>query len=880
MGNHKVINSRNRKHSLAIKAGLSFWLSAATLLLYITPVAALPDKYASLPVVFETNQGQFSANTKYMARGSGYNLYLANSSVTMAFYRAVDPSQKMAIQDPAVQRLKMNFVGTNPAPHMSGISELAGKSNYFLGDDRASWIHGVKQYKNVEYRNIYPGIDLVFYGNQNRLEYDYVIKPGANYKSIRVNFGSGERLHVDKDGNLILHAAGGDLTLQAPYAYQEIDGNRRRIDARYVLHGNGDIGFQVASYDNSHELIIDPVLSYSTYLGGALADAGTDIAVDTAGNAYITGYTLSTDFNTVSALNPASAGAYDIFVAKISPDGASLIYSTYLGGSGNDRGYGVAVDINGDVVVAGATESSDFPVASAIQSGYGGLGDGFVSKLNAAGDTLLYSTYVGGAGSDEIRDITITTTGEVYLAGSTASADFPVVAGFQMTKASAIDAFVAKINSAGTAFVFSSYLGGSNGAGDDYGYAIAVDGRDDVYVAGKTSAMDFPTVSAYQGVYGGGTSDAFVVKIHPLGSNLMYATYLGGSGSDVANGIAVDSDENIYVAGSTQSADFPIVSGSYDSTCGTDGNCNSGKSDAFAAKLTADGASLSYSTYLGGSDHDFGSDIALGGSGNVYIGGYTNSADFPVVFPLQATHGGVSDVFVTRLSTTGAALGFSTFLGGSNGDTAQALTVDGIGNVYVTGNTTSADFPTSSALQAGFAGITDTFVAKIGAVADLWVTMSDMIDPADAGSAFSYTIIVTNNGPDVATNTVLTDVLPTGLTILSSASTQGSCTGTTMVTCSLGSLASSTNVIITMNVIATQTITNSVSVTSDISDTDTSNNVDSEQTVINPSTQTSAISSSGGGGGDIYGLLLILLLYITLTIIAGIRRGPAVKRSG
>jgi len=880
MDNHIFLYTFIKKHMLEIKAGLLFWLLFSPLLLYVAPVFALPDHYGSLPLVFEANQGQVGGTPRFMARGSGYNLYLANSSLTMDLYRAPDLSQQKPLQDSAIHQLQMNFTGANPAASLSGVNELEGKSNYITGDDPAAWIEGVKQYKKVKYRNIYSDIDLVFYGNQNRIEYDFVIKPGANYKKIKVNYLGAEGVRIDENGNLVLHTAGGDLIQQAPYAYQVIDGDKRRVNAEYVLLDNDVIGFHVATYDSTCELIIDPVLSYSTYLGGSLTDTATDIAIDDSGNVYVTGYTLSTDFNTASAMNPANAGNYDLFIAKISADGASLVYSTFLGGTGNDWGYGIAVDSNGDAVVAGTTESSDFPVASAIQSVYGGSGDGFVSKLNAAGDTLVYSTYVGGVNSDEVRDITLNSIGQVYITGFTASADFPVVSGFQMTKASSTDAFVSKINSVGSAFIYSSFLGGSNGAGDDYGYAIAVDGRDDAYVAGKTSSTDFPMVTAYQSVYGGGPSDAFVAKVHPLGSSLIYTSYLGGSGFDVANGVAVDSDEDIYIAGSTLSTNFPVVYPSYDATCGTDGNCNSGKYDAFAAKITADGSSLSYSTYLGGSDNDFASDIAVGVSGAAHIGGYTHSTDFPVVAAVQATHGGVTDVFVTRLSTTGTDLDYSTFLGGSNGDTAQGITMDGAGNVYVAGNTASTNFPPSGALQAGSAGSTDAFVAKIGAVADLWVTLTDSIDPADADSEYSYTIIVTNNGPDMATNTILTDILPTGLSIVSTSSTQGSCAGTTTITCALGTLASDTNVLITFNVVATQTVTNSVNVTSNLSDTDTSNNIDSEQTVINASTQSNAISSSASGGGDDYDLLIILLLYFVFSIITGKYRGAGAVRSG
>ena len=438
-----------------------------------------------------------------------------------------------------------------------------------------------------------------------------------------------------------------------------------------------------------------------------------------------------------------------------------------------------------------------------------------------------------------------------------------------MTKGSGSDAFVTLINTAGSAFIYSSFLGGSEGNGNDYGYAIAVDSRDNAYVAGKTSSTDYPIVSPFQSLYGGGPTDAFVARIHPLGSSLTYSTYLGGSGTDVANGITVDSVENIYITGSTISTNFPVVYGSYDAICGTDGNCNSSKYDAFVVSLKADGSSPSYSTYLGGSDNDFGKSIAVSDSGRVSVGGYTTSADFPVKSPVQAIFGGVTDAFVSRLNATGVGLDYSTFLGGSNADQAMSIAGDGAGNVFVAGNTISTNFPTSSPIQAGSAGLTDAFIARIGAVADLWVTITDSIDPVDANSEFSYTIFVTNNGPDTATNTILTDILPSGLSFVSATSTQGTCSGTATITCALGDMANDSTAMITMNVVATQAITNAIDITSATDDNDTSNNIDSEPTAVNASSQTSAITSSGSGGGSDYGLFLIMLMYIALAGING-----------
>jgi len=895
MMTHRVITIRSIKN----RAGLVKVLLLPVLVLFVTPVFALKhggcdindvhdqkncrhsaphavmpiiaDGYGNFPLVFEANQGQLDPDIKFMTRGKGYNLYLAASNVTAMLYQSSIQSGKESLQDPLVQRLRINFPGANPDAQITGGDQLPGSSNYFVSNDPHNWFSGIKQYKNAKYENIYPDIDLVFYGNQDKIEYDFIIKPGASHKAIMLDYQGAEGISIDEDGNLILHNRMGDLIQHTPYAYQVVNGNEVRVNASYVLQSKNKIGFRVGAYDTSQTLIIDPVLAYSTYLGGSLADTVTGITVDDSGNAYITGYTLSTDYNTVSALNSSTSGGVDIFVSKINADGSSLAYSTYLGGSGDDWGYGIAVDSTGAVAVTGTTASADFPTVAAIQSSYGGSSDAFVTKLNSAGSAIVYSTYIGGAGNDEARAITFNVNGEVYTTGSTSSSDFPVNSGFQMTKSSAVDAYISKINAAGSAFIYSSYLGGSNGNGDDFGYAIAADDNDNAYVTGKTAATTFPTVSPLQQTYGGGASDIFVAKIHPLGSSVLYATYLGGSGNEVANGIGVDSNENIYITGSTTSANFPVVYSSYDSACGTDGSCDGNNYDAFVAKITTDGSALSYSTYIGGSADDFATAIAVSAAGSAYISGYTGSANFPSKSAIQPLHGGVNDAFIVRLNTNGTALDYSTFLGGSGGDTASGLDIDASGNVYVTGNTVSMDFPTSSPLQASLSGSTDIFVAKISAVTDLWVTMVDSIDPVDANSDFSYTVIVTNNGPDTASNTTLTDILPAGMSFVSATSTQGTCSGVSTIACNIGVLAGGESAIVTMDVTASQTITNSVNVTSGESDPDTSNNIDSEQTVITASSQVVGVSSSGGGGGSDYGLFVMLMVYITFGAILKMR---------
>ena len=514
-------------------------------------------------------------------------------------------------------------------------------------------------------------------------------------------------MYVNEQGQLVVQTAGGAVRWNKPGVYQQANGMRHEVKGKYVLRRGHELGFEVAAYDTARPLIIDPTLVYSTYLGGSSADYGSAIAVDTSGNAYILGRTLSTNF-------PISAGAFqtiiqggaDAFVTKLNPTGTALIYSTYLGGSNTDYTSEIALDTSGNAYVAGYTLSNDFPTtAGAYQTSFAGVYDVYVTKLNPTGSVLLYSTYVGGSDVDSTQGMAVDTAGNVYLAGDTYSSDFPTTAGaYKTTLGGFTDGFVSKLNPTGTALIYSTYLGGSD---YDYGYGIAVNTSGNAYVTGQALSSDFPTTpGAFQRTYNAG--DGFVTELNLTGTALVYSTFLGGSSDDYGNGIAVNTSGNAYVTGVTYSTDFPTTSGAFQAT-------SSGSSDAFVTEFNPTGTALVYSTYLGGNAIDIVRSIAVDASGNAYVTGYTGSTNFPTTAgALQTTYGGGrDDGFMSLFNPTGTSLLYSTFLGGSDIDHGYGVALDASGNAYFTGDSNSSNFPiTADSFQTTNQGSYDAFVMK------------------------------------------------------------------------------------------------------------------------------------------------------------------------
>ena len=700
------------------------------------------NAYAKLPLSFEVNQGQTDGRVKFLSRGPGYTLYLTSTEAVLALRKSTAGKQRGIpargkktkpgngnTNSPTI--LRMTLVGAKPAPRVTGLGQLPGKSNYLLGNDRKKWRTNVPHYAKVHYDEIYADIDVVYYGNQQQIEYDFVVAPGGDPGLIRLSFEGAEKLNLDSHGNLVLHTPDGPITQRSPVIYQYVGETKRIVAGGYVLRGHNEVGFDVEAYDLGRPLIIDPVLVYSTFLGPAYAVA---IAVDTAGNAYVWGNTGLTDplFPTTPGAFrtsiDSSCGGEDAFVSKLSSDGSTLVYSTYLGGSGfdstGDYGNGIAVDRFGNAHVTGRTASPDFPTtagafqpAPTFERHPGGCSttgvDAFVTKLDATGSALVYSTFLGGA--HEARGIAVDSDGDAYITGATGSANFPTLNAFQPALRGSHYAFVTKLNASGTALVYSTYLGGNDEHNQDEGTGIAVDAAGNAYITGQTGSTDFPTTPGAfdttcgtDGACDGGYGDGFVTKIGPTGA-LVYSSFLGGSNEEVGHAIALDGGGNVYVTGPTHSLDFPTTVGSYDTGCGTDGACNRDPyyeytyPDGFVAKLAADGSALVYGTFLGGSEYDEPRSIAVDASGNTYVAGFTFSADFPTANPFQPAKAGYhgNDAFVARLSSTGSQLLYSTYLGGSSlsGDWAQGLALDPIGNAYVVGSTLSGDFPTINGLS-------------------------------------------------------------------------------------------------------------------------------------------------------------------------------------
>ncbi len=608
---------------------------------------------ASMPLSFTENQGQWDDKVKFRANAGGATMWFASDGAYYQFTRTIEPDpisvvdKRYDIPDDMIDRqpdsietmmIKANFVGANLNPLMVGVEMIDYKCNYFIGNDKSKWVTDVPNYTAVMYEKIYNGIDLKYYGNGTHMEYDFIVEPGADFSQIKIQYEGAESIAVNDNGELVVTTKWGEVVEQRPVIYQVENNSRIAINGKYLLEDKNSFSFKINNYNPDLPLVIDPVLSYSTYLGGSGNDEGFDIAVDDSGAAYLTGDISSTDFPTLNPYQETIQGGYDVFVTKLSSSGNSLVYSTYLGGSDNDFGNGIAVDAFGAAYVTGFIFSSNFPTLNPYNGTYQSDADVFVTKLSSSGNSLVYSTYLGGSGADNSNGIVVDASGAAYVTGGTGSTDFPTQNPYSATNQGSADVFVTKLSSSGDSLVYSTFLGGS---GNDNGNGIVVDAFGAAYVTGGTTSTDFPTLNPYQGTNQGGR-DIFVTKLSSSGDSLVYSTYLGGSGNDEGFGIVVDASGAAYVTGFTYSTNFPTLN-SYSAT-------NQGSSDVFVTKLSSSGNSLVYSTYLGGSDEDECYSIAVNASGAAYVTGLTASTDFPTLNPYRGTNqGGSYDVFVTKL---------------------------------------------------------------------------------------------------------------------------------------------------------------------------------------------------------------------------------------
>lgn len=739
--------------AMALAVGISF------------AAPAQPNKLTALPLAFEPNRGQAGAAAQFLARGAGYGIALRPGAVSLSVLEQTGKQSRERSFD-------LQFKGASQTSTPRPVDELPGKVNYLVGKDRSRWHTDLPTFARVEYPQVYPGIDVIFYGQQQRLEFDFRVHPGADTRPIRIAVSGAERPVLTPEGDLQL----GALRQLKPVAYQlDAGGERRLVDCQYRVQTNGEVTLALGTYDHRRELVIDPVLSYATYFGSNGNEVITAVKVDGTGNIYLAGSTTSSTFLPDATLQRVYGGANsplnqarfgDAFIVKVNATGTAAIYATFLGGGGDDLATALAIDATGNAYVTGATQSANFPVtAGAYQRSNRGFtddnfvynpGDGFVVKLNSTGSALLYSTYLGGTLNDLPLGIAVDTSGNAVVVGGTTSADFPTTTGAlsqtfrgnaNMGPSVAGDAFVTILNAAGTALNYSTFLGGRS---KDAAAGVAIDAQNNIYVCGITFSGNFPvTAGAYQTTFrgletttdfAGAAGDAFVAKFNAQGA-LVYNTYLGGSFREGAAAIAVDSTGAAYITGNTASLNFPATTGAVQSAyggkqaVGTTGETYYG--DAFAAKLNPSGTQLVYATYLGGSGDEAGLALALDTAGSVYITGFSTSTNFPLsADALQNSNAGVGgqgldaiapdiperprntgDAFLVKLSPTGA-LTYSSFFGGNRDDAGLGLTIDAQGNAFVVGNTLSTTLRTTpGAVQGAYAGTTSPFPRGDGFVA-------------------------------------------------------------------------------------------------------------------------------------------------------------------
>jgi uncharacterized repeat protein (TIGR01451 family) len=806
-----------------------------------------PVSSVSLPLFFEANQGQTDPRVKFMARGRGYGLFLTADEAVLELQGSA-----VGRQPSANSVIRMRLAGANTISHVSGAQPLPGKSNYFIGNDPKKWRHNVPQFARVEYSDVYPGVDLAYYGHQGQLEYDFRVAPGADSSRIAMSF-EGASAHLDS-GDLVLSTGQGDIRFHAPSVYQPDGDKQLPVEGRFLQLADNRIGFEVGAYDRSRELVIDPVLSYSTYLGGTGVERLTHIAADSGLNMYVAGSTTSGDFPGVSGtFQTSNHGADDIFIAKIDATGSTLVYATYLGGSQTELLAGVAVDSGFNVYVAGTTFSNDFPTSTnGFQTSASGI-HGFLSKLDLNALNLIYSTYLAGNGIDTVTGLAIDSGNNAFVTGNTTSTDaatgFPATTtGYQTSSLATTQFFASKINTAGsgaTSMLYSTYFGGTSPVGATAaGGGIALDASGNMYITGTTNFIfdpaaatadprtNFPILNAQQACLNQaptvtacdinltGHTDAFVAGINPNrpnGAGLLYSTYLGGSDNDTGLSIAVDSASSAHVTGETFSSDWSVHANNY-----------FGGGDAFVAKITKPSGTntifpLTFFTFIGGSNEDIGRGIAVDAVQAAHVTGSTSSGDLHTTNPVQG-FGGVNDAFVALIPTGGAAGTYVTFLGGGGFDQGTGVALDPnreSSPTFVAGETQSGNFPRSAnPVQSGLSGSQDAFVSVIGSTSTFSYLPPPAVDPtvspspASVGNAVTFTFTFVNNGPDPASNVSFIGTYATsGVTFTSASSSPGTCQNPASgkVTCSIGAVPTNTNA--TVTIVLTPTIgTTSLSV--------------------------------------------------------------------
>ena len=818
-----------------------------------------------LPLAFEPNVGQSAEPVKFLSRGSGYSLFLTPQEAVLAL--AASREEKSA------PVMKMQFHGANATPHVSAAEKLAGHTNYFIGNNSSKWLRNIPQFARVRYQELYSGIDLDFYGREGRLEYDFTVAPGADPRQIQLQFEGTSGLQIASNGDLVLASEGRELRFQAPYLYQEAGNREDRVAGNFRISADHRVEFQVGPYDHTRALVIDPVLTYSTYLGGSGDESCTAITgaplgfvphcpavtVDSASRVYIAGATTSPGNSFPGAGSGLTLnGTADVFVARISLNSSGAVpalgvdFVTYLGASGTQYPTGIGVDSGFNVYVAGNTNSSQFPTVNGLASSPASGNHAFVAKLDQ-GANLLYSTYIAGSGADSVSDLAIDNRGRAYAFGISSSPDLPTTPGaLQPTYPAGVtnQFYLAKLDPAqiGTnSLLYLTYFGGTTPTSASVsGGAVAVDSNLNLYVAGGTTFTDMPVLNAYQSTLKGG-ADVWTAELKAPTTNtqqysVLYETYFGGSGNDVAYGVATDGT-NLYLTGSTTSTDFTIPAGTtaFQAT-------NGGGTDAFVGKFgtpvvtgtTQGTVPLNYFSYLGGSGAEAGLGLTVDNSGNTRITGFTNSANFTNTNPLPGVSGGGTDAFLARVATTSGTGSATSILGGSGTDIGTSIATDVALNNYMVGETNSGNFPVAaspgqpqvSAIQTTLSGPTDTFISKLGpTISGLTLTCPVGVSfngapitacspggatanpsPVGVGNKVTFTYPVYNTGDPVVGAVFTATVQGANSQISSGTAGGGSCTTTTnTAVCNLGTV--NTNTATTVGSTTTLTSTTSITIT-------------------------------------------------------------------
>lgn len=811
---------------------------------------SLAHETPTIPLAFERNLGQSDPAVDFVSRGRGYTLFITPREAVLRVRDAETP-------------IRLRWLGGSTSAQFRTDERLGGARHVLHGADASTWRRHIPAYARVTYAEIYPGIDLVYYGARGELEYDWVLAPGADPARIRMEVGGVDQVMIDERGALRLRVAGHALSLPAPRIYQDTPAGRRAIAGGYTLRDGHQVGFWLGEYDTRRPLVIDPVLVYGSYLGGAGAERAGRIAVDGAGNVYLAGETASSDFPASGgAAQNTSRGGSDAFVAKFDNSGA-LVYVTYLGGAGTDRGKALAVDGGGAVYVAGTTDSLDFPLNNPEQASYGGSIDAFVAKLSPDGANLIYSTYLGGGEQESANAVVVDGTGAAYVAGGTLSLNFPVTTGAVQPRFQSIandkgvveaDAYITKFGADGATLVYSTYLGGRDGE-SVFDLALAAGGE--LVAVGGTKSVNFPvTPTPVRGEFGGFPEDGFITRLSADGGTLRYSSFFGGNAWDSAQAVSVDGAGNVYLAGVTASGDFPITGAAAQMRYG------GGRSDGFVAKINAAGDTVLYASYLGGADVDQVNGIALATDDALLAVGETSSADFPLVRALQSSRLGGRDAFFACINSVGTAFDWSSYWGGGGDDSAKAVARDGAGRMHVAGVSTSSDFPVINGAQMHAGGLDDAFLIGLDegdAGADVYVTLQDRLDPTPLSSEVIYDITLGNHGPQTALGVSVRADLADSFLFGSAVSSQGGCTTAgTIVTCDAGAIAVGNTVQIALTLRARQGGTNTLTATvqrSQLADADVSNNTARAETIV----------TVGHGGGNVapLGLVILAMMYVT-----------------